>query len=361
MCVSAWPASFSKTITGTWEVFIDGKINHVLWYQNRVGSAGASKTQADTLEWCINRAMQNPNWFAFAEKFMREFKISVQQVIGGVERRSGKPYEHQAPAEIFPAEGNCLIIPLMGHWNSIKLLNTAATPELLNDVAKALEPPPVPSDIQVRELCATFGDGIKILQFDIYDIVLAENAQSIPTVLDRVSENKRPKVNDAVFASFKDWYKCPVALCCFNSAEAGEAKPLAFAFEPLKPDELMVYTLDGHEGEAPNLKAHVRLDHKIFVGSYLMNGTQGQVGEVNYSDSIPAELNPYLLDKVMGVSIHNSMENGDITFKTDDVRSGKLKGARTLPPHAPEDFPRITQTISRVHSYATVEERSSAV
>lgn len=28
MCCSAWPASFSRTITGTWEVLVDGKVNH---------------------------------------------------------------------------------------------------------------------------------------------------------------------------------------------------------------------------------------------------------------------------------------------------------------------------------------------
>lgn len=37
MCCSAWSTAFSKTITGTWEVRVDGTLQHVLWYQNRVG------------------------------------------------------------------------------------------------------------------------------------------------------------------------------------------------------------------------------------------------------------------------------------------------------------------------------------
>jgi hypothetical protein len=40
MCCSAWAAVFSKTITGTCEVVLDGIINQVIWYQSRVGGTG---------------------------------------------------------------------------------------------------------------------------------------------------------------------------------------------------------------------------------------------------------------------------------------------------------------------------------
>ncbi len=108
------------------------------------------------------------------------------------------------------------------------------------------------------------------MKFDIYDIVIAERPGDIPAALSQIRPEKRPKVNDAVFGMLDRWYGCPVAVCCFNDAQSGEAKPLGFAFEPLYPDKLVVYTLDAHDGNPPDPNKLVSVDHDIFVGSYLM-------------------------------------------------------------------------------------------
>jgi hypothetical protein len=195
-----------------------------------------------------------------------------------------------------------------------------------------------------------FGGGIVFIQFDIYDIVLAQRAADIQQVLPQIAIEKRPAINDAVFEMFDRWYNCPLAICCFNQAASGKAKPLAFAFEPLYPDKLVVYTLDGHDGNEPALTESVFLDHSVFVGSYLMR--TDNCAYVNYSDEIASDLRPYLLNKVLGVEVNASMENGDVIFSTEAVRRGQFEGVRSLPPFAPQSFPRLGHTVRRDYAYS---------
>ncbi len=351
MCCSAWPAAFSRTITGTWEVLVDGKVNHVLWYQNRVG--GGNGGNSPVFNVIVNVAMKQPDWREACAGPMQVNNISVRTVVKEVERRTGKPFPHPVPAELIEGSGNCLIIPLVGKWESIRLLNTLKTEHVLDDISLALMPPVLRSAPQAAASGASYGGmgGLIFLQFDIYDIVLAERAEDIPSVLPQIQESKRPLVNKEVFDFFSKWYGCPVALCCFNSQDSGTAKPLGFAFEPLYPDKLMVYTLDGHDGKAPETASLVQVDHDIFVGSYLMKAES--CAQVDYRDSLPDDLRPYILDKALGVSVNNRMENGDVVFSTDEVRAGIFRGFRAVPPLAPGTAVRIGHMVTREAEYAT--------
>jgi hypothetical protein len=297
MCCSAWPATFSKTITGTLEVLVEERLNHVMWYQNNVGN-GDKKS-------IFNQG-----------------------------------------------SGNCLIIPLLGEWQSIKLLNTLETPNLLNSISKALALPVIQMDTVFgapRSVPLGTG-GIVFLKFDIYDIVLAERARDIPNVLPQIQKAKRPTVNEAVFDVMDKWYGCPVAVCCFNTLDQGTAKPLGFAFEPLYPDKLVVYTLDGHDGNPPDPRALVDLDHDIFVGSYLMPSGGAKV---YFKERVPDHLRPYLVNRVLGVPTSAAMENGDFIFSTEAVRAGHFEGVRSLPPFGPHELPRLGHTLTRTEHYVT--------
>jgi len=353
MCCSAWPASFSKTITGTWEVLVEGRVNHVLWYQNHVGHEHPRR--AETLAWCIDKVLKGADWFRYCQGPMREAKISVNTLVKAVENKTNKPFPHEVPAEILPGDGNCLIVPLLGTWESIHLLNTAKAEHILDDIAKALVPPPsrgIEMDMVWEiPLQARSGSGRMVfLQFDIYDIVLAEHARDISSVLPQIQESKRPKVNSEVFETFDSWYNCPVALCCFNSNDSGTAKPLAFAFEPLYPDKLVVYTLDGHDGAAPDPTANVQLDHDIFVGSYLMKSSN--CAQVEYQDFIYPDLKKYMLEDILGTQFSGRMQNGDFVFSTEAVRAGHFEGMRSLPPFGPHHLPRVAETLTRIDEYA---------
>ncbi len=304
MCISAWPTEFSSTITGTWEVLVEDRLHHVLWYQNRVGGKRGSM--------------------------------------------------HPAGVALPPFMGNCLIIPLLGKWDSIRLLNTMSAPSLLLDVQTAMKAPAARGVDLEQVATASWGGsggGMVFMKFDIYDIVIAENAVDIPAVLDQIVPEKRPRVNDDVFQLMNDWYGCPVAVCCFNDVERGESKPLAFAFEPLYPSNLVVYTFDGHDGRPPDPKKIVHLDHTIFVGSYLTDANQ--CGKIRYSDNIAVDLKPYVLRNAMRIILDDVvMENGDFVFQTKAVRAGHFEGFRGLPPKAPPGIMRLGHSVKRHQAYA---------
>jgi hypothetical protein len=287
---------------------------------------------------------------------MRSLEIDSQYVIDEIawRKNDGLPraYE-QAAAGLTVGLGNCLIIPLLGEWSSIRLLNTTSAPKILDDIQIALRPP------QTRPVFALspaggFGGaqpegGMIFLKFSIYDIVLAERATDIPDALSQIDATKRPEVNKSVFDAMSKYYDCPVAVCCFNSGQSATAKPIAFAFEPRYEDRLTIYTLDGHDGAAPDLSKTVALDHTIFVGSYLTNVDHGV--KVQYSDSVADDLRPYLLPSVLGTDINEPMLNGDFCFAVEDVRKGHLLGKRSLPPHAPQNLQRKELTLTRNAPY----------
>jgi hypothetical protein len=329
MCISASSAIFSKTITGTWEVSVDSKIKHVIWYQNRVGET--EKQTPESFEKSVEQWIYlQGDWFKGNTTGLRFSQLAVQEakwrMAGGAPRRLTDLVDEQG--------GNCLIIPLMGSWESIYLLNTADTPSILSDIATALRrPDDQPLSLGPDTSRGGAHDRMVFLQFDVYDIVIAERASRIADVIGQIQTEKRPNVDSKVFAVLEDWYRCPVALCCFKKSEAAEAKPISFAFEPTNPDRLVVYTLDGHDGGPPDPSARVKLDHTIFVGSHctpIKHATP-----IKYADKIPDHLRPYVLDHAMGLPLSLELINGDIVFDTAAVREGYFKGERLMPPFAP--------------------------
>lgn len=360
MCVSFWPTNFSTTITGTWEVLVDGVIRHVLWYQNNVGkgTAGPGGITNQVFEVVVRQAIAGENWKVICqgpmqvhgiESFTVEEEIANRKA-GGSPRSLSAILESYRIIELKEEDGNCLIIPLLGSWNSIRLLNTTEVPKILDDISNALEFPAVRDGSLSATAFGGGGSGIVFIQFGIYDIVIAENAASLPAALAQINPLKRPKVNDEVFGTLEQWYKCPVAVCCFNNAETGTAKPLAFAFEPLYPDKIVVYTLDAHDGKPPNPSALVNVDHTIFVGSYLT--PESMCATVDYSNPIPEHLQPFILRHVMGTYIkEDKLENGDIIFNTEDVRRGRLEGLRSLPPFGPHGAARLGHRVTRDAGY----------
>lgn len=397
MCCSAWPVHFSKTITGTWEVMVEDVLRHVIWYQNRVGGlhqtfgsgwgdeSGAYQKgiRDQVFEVVVRQAIAGAPWEEICAGPMKANNIDPDEIREEVARRTGKydygKYDHgrsdhgrsdhgkvddrkfirketgeeaarkklasqdTVPVRDVdggggPSRGNCLIIPIMGSWESILLLNTADTPDLLSDIDKALAIPAPRAagwgaSLQEKVVAGGSAGRMVLMQFDVYDIVLAENASTIGKVLPQINEGKRPEVNPEVFDTLEKWYQCPVAVCCFKSDEEAEAKPIGFSFVPRDPSKLTVYTLDGHDGRAPDPDAKVLIDHTIFVGSYLTHPRFQ--AEVHYRDRIPDHLAPYLLKHAMGMPVRKEAINGDTVFDIEDVRGGFFSGVRELPPYAP--------------------------
>jgi hypothetical protein len=332
MCCSPWPAIFRHTITGTWEVEVENILHHVLWYQNSVGEELPLNSR--DFEDAVTAELEGSTTM---RRLLQSLGLNSDMVHQEVQwRQEGGAPRRLTKNGLVAGKGNCLIIPLSGKWESIKLLNTSDTPSLLKDVAKALTPPrPKLRSVQSAAVpaAAAPAGGMVFLKFGIYDIVIAERPSEISAVLHQIDERKRPEVNPAVFDIFEKWYGCPVALCCFNDLDSFESKPIAFAFEPLDPSRLMVYTLDAHDGKPPDPDALVKLDHTIFVSSHRIYAYAG--GKIDYTNAIPDHLKPYLVKRVIGMdSFDTPMKNGDFIFDPQEVRAGNFKAWRTLPPGA---------------------------
>ena len=354
MCISFWKADFSNTITGTWEVMVDGQLQHVLWYQNKVGGNSISQIAHMIIDSALSQIDEgvkfDESFFPKNVKHQMEFGwLKESDYVNAINFRlkSLGRYDEVKALPLSADHANCLVIPLRGTWESIRLLNTTSTPSLLRNIHDAVKKPV--EAVPIAETAGRYGGGghgIYFLKFDIYDIIVAQNAQDLPSALSQITEGKRPKINDDVFDALQDWYQCPIAVCCFNTLQTGESSPLAFTFQPLDPGNLLVYTLDAHDGKPPNVGRTVHLDHTIFVGSYLTD--KEKCATIKFSDkNMAADLRPYVLDHAMGMTVSDYMQNGDFIFDTEAVRRGQFEGLRMAPPHAPAGLPRRVDKIAR--------------
>lgn len=313
MCISIAPVSFGNTITGLYEA---DENTHVIFYQNTI-AASATRLRAGASRGALGLTAPR----------RRGSKTPANWNTG---RKAGSG----------AANGNALVIPLMtDDFASIRLLReTANTPNLLKDIRRAVQP--VSRGGLRSRGPASFGGGadtVVIESFDIYTLVTASRASLIPDAVKSIESRKRPPLAKETFAALEEWYDCPFAVACFNNDDAGEAKPIAYAYTPKFPEHFLIYTLDGHDGKVPDLNATVDLDHAVFVGSY--RSTSGNT--VSYSDFLPAELRTFLPKKVVGTAFQKGTRaiNGDILVAVDDVVEGKFEAFRVLPPNAPERAP----------------------
>jgi hypothetical protein len=108
----------------------------------------------------------------------------------------------------------------------------------------------------------------EVFPHDIYTVVLAQDAARIPAALERVEPRKRPALNHELFEFSADLYpRYLIALCCFDNADAAQAKPLLLWYEPLEHDRLVLPAIDCRTGAIPDLTADVRTDHWLLFGS----------------------------------------------------------------------------------------------
>jgi hypothetical protein len=244
---------------------------------------------------------------------------------------SAKPFGGLLQKLFNKPTGNAMILPFPAEPQSMSkanVLNTKNCPDILQDMAKALDPPE-----QSRPLSVTFAAAApqaRVQVFEaagIYTVVLAQDALDIPAALKQVPQEKRPSLNAELFAAYAEWYpNWTFALCCFNNEEATLAHPMLWWYKPMFADRLFLPTLDGHTGDVPNLRAQVDVDHTLAVSSYQMeNGYP-----VSYTDNILG-LDSYLARKVIGEKYKRRMVNGDFVCSVEDVHSAQFKPLRIAP------------------------------
>src|SRR2546429_1880227 len=143
-------------------------------------------------------------------------------------------------------------------------LDATATPDVLRDLVDALRPA---SWAQPSRAPVAAGAAVEVFDHDIYTVVLAADPRDIPAALTRVPQHKRPQLRPELFEFYADTFPLyPVALCCFDNADARRAAPLLMWYPPIFTNRMTAPALDCHTGAAPDPDGLVRTDHWVVIG-----------------------------------------------------------------------------------------------
>lgn len=258
MCCTFTESEMSDTKLYVGEAQRDGKLVHVLAYQNSAVSSGPN---AMVIPFPTNTKMGQDNIIDTSEfkNFLKNITDASQQLTKGFNRRSlgsrGDSYDADSLAEVF-------------------------------DVGS-------------------------------YTVILAERVDQIPEAVKRVPVEKRPKVSTAFLRGYAALYPGqPVAICCWNGSI--EAEPLLWWYEPKDAAALFIPTMDAHDGKAPVLGELVSTDHIISVGSA---AKLAYGHNVVYSQRIPEAVKSLLPKTVHGHRLPSRLENADTFVKTADLHA----------------------------------------
>lgn len=174
--------------------------------------------------------------------------------------------------------------------------------------------------------------GVTVFDHDIYTVVLATDPTRIPAALDQVPEHKRPRLRPELFEFYADTFPDhTIVLCCFDNAEARQAKPLLLWYRPADQDRLVLPALDSHTGEVPDLDTPVRPDHWLVFGDD--DAPEGWGTTVTHSRGMRRKLRAFLPDTVVGVHLAGDpLPNGDFALSRADLLDGDLEKITRLRP-----------------------------
>jgi|SRR5579859_6625313 len=218
-----------------------------------------------------------------------------------------------------------LHLPAVGMTQQ-NFLDTRSCRHILRDMVTSLMP-------QTRS--HSFGGmskgHVQVFEYDIYTVVLATDASLIPNALPLVPAHKRIAVNQPLFDFYARCYPgYAVALCCFDNQQAEEAAPLLMWYHPMNPDVFMLPALDCHTGRVPSLSDHVDVDHWVILGTDdLPRGISSSVYSTNH---VPAEIDAFLPQYIIGKRFRGKMRNGDFSIHHREVERGNLAAIERIGP-----------------------------
>jgi hypothetical protein len=214
-----------------------------------------------------------------------------------------------------------LHLPAAG-MSSTNFLDTGDTPYILRDLVNSLRPAP-----WAVRAGGPAPDGppprVEVFDHDVYTVVLAADPAAIPAALEQVPPRKRPDLGPELFRFYADMFPgYPVALCCFDNADARRAAPLLMWYRPIFADRLTAPALDAHSGAPPDPDALVRPDHWVLFG--LDDPPDGWGVPVWYRRA-PGPLAPFLPRRVIGREVTGGqVRNGDFVISLADARAGRI-------------------------------------
>ncbi len=229
--------------------------------------------------------------------------------------------------------GNAMILhlPAGQPMSQANFLDTRNARHILADMREAVIPRNRGS---FEKGSLSFGADVQVFEYDIYTVVLAQNALQIPEVLRSglVPADRMPDLNEALFAFYAKRYPLhSIALCCFNTREAKKAAPMLLYYHPLDAKMFVAPALDCHTGDIPNLNERVDVDHWVLASSYKMMGGS----PVHYTDDVSA-LRDFLPTHVIGKHFVGAQKNGDFGLPAAYVEAGDMSVVHRLQP--PEEF-----------------------
>lgn len=155
----------------------------------------------------------------------------------------------------------------------------------------------------------------------MYTVVLARDPRAVPAALTEVPERQRPALDPELFTFYAERYPGhAIAVCCFDNAQAAQAKPLLMWYPPLDPELLTLPALDCHTGGVPDLDSPVPVDHWVILGSDEAPADWG--APVAYDPAMRHGLRDYLPGTVIGWHFDGTLPNGDFAISHDDLLSG---------------------------------------
>ena len=267
MCLTLRPAKLTNTILYAAETMHQGRIVHVMGYQNRAS----------------NQA-QGPN------------------------------------AMLLP-------IPSDADMGPDNMLDTSMAKSVLKDYASAIRAYNTRRsrgfDSDGR-LGSAGRKSVQVFDKGSYTIALAENAQDLPSAFSRIPEARRPthnSTNDRIYEAYSKLYpNWRMALCAWDGTI--DAEPLLWWYEPKDASQLFMPALDGHDGQPPQVAARVAVDHTLVVGSVASPSKEGI--DIHFHDALPDHLKPFLATRINGHehTAGTSMKNGDFRCKLANVHKG---------------------------------------
>lgn len=180
-----------------------------------------------------------------------------------------------------------------------------------------------------------FGAGapVQVFEHDVYTVLLADDPTLLPDALAQVPQRKRPRLDRALMDFYAQAYpEHPVAVCCFDNADARRAKPLLLRYTPHDPDLLVAPALDCHTGGVPEPGAPVDVDHWVIFGTDEAPADWGS--PVTYAPGMGRELFRCLPERVMGrrYGHHGPLPNGDFAISHQALLAGDLTEVRRVRP-----------------------------
>lgn len=238
-------------------------------------------------------------------------------------------YQNRAANQSEGANAMLLPIPSDVSMSPDNMLDTTAAKWVLKDYAGAIRAAHTRLSRGTKSaLLGSYGDRrVQVFDKGSYSVALAENARDLVAALDYLPVGRRPLANGEIFDAYDRFYpNWKMALCSWSGII--EAEPLLWWYEPKDPSQLFMPALDAHDGHAPRVESTVGVDHTIVVGS----ATAPKGYAVHFRDTIPDTLKPFLATKVAGLEFESgtSLKNGDFRCKVANVHKGIID--RVPPP-----------------------------